>query len=259
MAFKDDVRKAVMAVADGLPALERSIVVNDTQWVIQDAPTPEQYAAAKAGPGTVMFALYSNPPAKIVLFEKIIRLNHYPVQDTVAHEIQHRLGYDHSMDEFTFGCGVNVGDLMQPASAAGASDNCPPCRIHEVLASAERLAWGLASYSRGKPGVPRGLGGTVPLIRARLLQARALLPRLEPLLPDRTGQIRSLRGLVGRAFVAYAGTVDAASAARAYREVHRAWQASYELAWAYFVLNPPPAPACVQPRRWAVVEAPGTG
>lgn len=267
MAFKDDVNQAIHQVASALPAFERKIALpvqegGETAYFIQPVPSAEQLTLARAEPGAVMFALYTNPPAKIVFFQEPIMANHYPVRLVVEHELNHRLGFDHSLDEFAIGCGMNTGDGMyQPSTyGTGASDSCPVCRQHELLAVAERLAFGIARYSTDQSAIPKGVGGTVPLVRQRLLQARAVIPSLDAMLPDRKGQVRSLLGAVGRAAIAY--TTDRMTpdqARQAYPAVGAAWRASYELAVAYFAANPGPQPACGHPARWAVAEPRGRG
>lgn len=210
---------------------DQQLVALDTRWQVLAEPTPAEVELANLPVGTVMFALYTSPPPTVTLYSGPIERERMNLREVIRHELEHRLGYDHQLDRIVQPCGVQV---VPRAPAVGHNDACPVCRMHRHLAEADRLAAGLAIASQQQGRIPLGLGGTVPLMRRELAQARALVPDLETMLPDRRGELRSLQGSIGRSLQGIEGTVDPSRAQDAARTIHESWWAAYQLAWSHF-------------------------
>lgn len=212
----------------------------DTTWRIQPSPTPDQLAdlGPYGRPDMYPLGIYQNRAGwggvpTITVYSDSIAYWGYPLQEVVQHELQHRLGFDHSLDH------MNHVLVARPQQTPGWPSNCPVCRLVAKLAEAERLAAGLVIALRQQGHIPAGLGGTIPLIKQTLLEARSMMGEVASMMPDRQGEVRSLLGSIGRAVQAYDGLVPAAALDEAAGQAWEAWWQGYQLAWGYFAARRP--------------------
>jgi hypothetical protein len=115
---------------------------------------------------------------------------------------------------------------------------CPVCAVHREAAEANALLAGLAARAAATGEIPPGLGGTIPLARKCLDDARANLPDVALAFPDLRSDIERCDRELAAAHKSLDGTLGAAEITSASRRTGDAWAACYDLADAAFA---PPA------------------
>ena len=132
-----------------------------------------------------------------------------------------------------------AGAPILPPAASG--DNCPVCRAHREAAEAMALMEGLAGQVERSGELPAGLGGTVPLARRCLEEARDSLVAVAASFPDLHDEVRRADGVLAAAQSTLSGTLAPSMVPSVARQTREAWQSCYELARLAFA--PAAAPA----------------
>jgi hypothetical protein len=231
VGIESEVARAVQEACWSLTDQDRQLVCQETIWRIQAEPTIEQLAQVQAAPGEVPLGLYTQPPPTITIFEGPIRRARVPVASVVEHEIQHRLGEDHSLDVKMVACGLTTA-----ATGWTGSESCPMCRLYSRIAEASALLEDLSTVANQQGMVPPGLGGTIRLAQQRLTEAREILRQhIVVLLPNRHGEIRTLMRCLGRTIHDLEGPLTPRQIATAAGDIRRCRRDAHLLAWTYYL------------------------
>lgn len=241
---------------------EYADLLGTTVIEVHDHPSGRDLRLAGTPKGSLLLGLYTTPPARIQVFAvPTAEAGQDPV-DVFEHELGHRFGFDHSTHPVQTGLFVDpsqgpvvrctsyhpelaaavptaVADSASSAALVASGETCPVCRVHKRTAEAMALARGLRTraWLAAQPtSLPLGLGGTIPLMRAHLVEARKALPEVATLLPDRTGEIRSLdRQLVAALDVMQGDHLTTLETTPMAEATEAAWSSAYSLAHHYFL------------------------
>ncbi len=121
--------------------------------------------------------------------------------------------------------------ILPPATGG---DGCPVCRAHREAGEAMALMRGLAAKTAAAGEIPAGLGGTVPLARKSVEDARASLVDVATSFPHLRDEIRRADNALAAAHHTLTGTLDPSAVPDAARASEEAWNACYDLAEAAF-------------------------
>jgi hypothetical protein len=263
-SFADTVAKVNAAwgeVLATLPPDERELAgPENTNLGTEMRPNKRQLKMASVPPGYALLGVYVNGGKYVhqidIFHETCEQLGEDPA-DVVWHELTHRLGYDHTKEDVVVaqmarsdgtvecsGCtdpsqpGCSTCGTKHPVAQQtierGWGDSCPACMLHSRVAEADRLMAGLRMHSQVQHRIPPGLGGTIPLARQRIAEARGLAPLVGRMVPNRRGEVRSLETSLGSSYEALGAYLDEDSIVAVAKQVHQSWQTAYTLAWAVF-------------------------
>ena len=247
-------------IAHLLPPGERQLL-DDTEIVVVDQPSPEDKQLAQASPEDRLLGLFTHPPSRIQLFASDIMAAQYDVVDVAVHEIGHRMNYDHSLEEAnvamlerqgqTHHHGARIPGWLEPEAGIlpmaqvetrvlnSGGDQCPVCLLHQKTAECEKLLDGLRKRSHLQHRVPDGLGGLIPLLQVRVSEAQGTLALVEGMLPDRKGQTRMLSGQLQELGDSLQGWQTPESVSQAHALAYKAWDSSFDISHAAFLRRPP--------------------
>lgn len=220
--------------------------------LVADQASPRDRDLVGAGPNDHLLGLYTaqenNRNAEITVFANEAIAAHYDPMDIVRHEIGHYFELNHSSrvalvetnGDVTTVCADCERRSSPKLSAAphqppGMADTCPVCQLHTHMAQATMLLDGLRQRAHMQHQIPKGLGGTILLVRKRLNAASQTLPQVVPLMPNHPGLLRSFAGLLQRTQSAVAGMQTPESVSLAYSLSYRAWDLSYDIAHQYWL------------------------
>lgn len=111
---------------------------------------------------------------------------------------------------------------------------CPVCAVHREAAEANALVSGLAERAAAAGEIPPGLGGTIPIARKCLDDARAALSDVAQSFPNLRSEIERCDRELAAARSSLNGTLTPPMIAAAARRTTDAWVACYDLADAAF-------------------------
>ena len=121
--------------------------------------------------------------------------------------------------------------ILPPAQGG---DGCPVCRVHRQAGEAMALMRGLAEHVAMVGEVPAGLGGTVPLARRSVEEARDGLVDVATVYPHLIAEVRLADEALAVAQQSLSGTLAPSMVPSVAADTTVAWKACYELARAAF-------------------------
>src|SRR5215472_2024828 len=201
-AFADEVRAAIAEILAATPVDSERSMVEDTEYVVADEPTAEELALAEVPQGSILLGLYTSPPSRVTLFAGPIAVSGQRPRDILRHEVGHRLGFDHTLDHVAMGTVASAAGAARATARAAASydiagteslradwnDACPICKLYAKTAHAASLMADLNFAAQLEHMIPAGLGGTIPLARRDVDEARGFLLLVTPMVPDQADE-----------------------------------------------------------------------
>src|SRR5215472_11474024 len=194
-AFADEVRAAIAEILAATPVDSERSMVEDTEYVVADEPTAEELALAEVPQGSILLGLYTSPPSRVTLFAGPIAVSGQRPRDILRHEVGHRLGFDHTLDHVAMGTVATGARAAAWYDIAGTeslradwNDACPICKLYAKTAHAASLMADLNFAAQLEHMIPAGLGGTIPLARRDVDEARGFLLLVTPMVPDQADE-----------------------------------------------------------------------
>jgi hypothetical protein len=161
------------------------------------------------------------------------------VSEIALHEVGHLIDPEGNPD---YAAELAVAPIEEDpadvvATLQGVDAHCHFCEASNGLAICTMDMDGTRQRAHLRHQVPRGLGGLIPATRKRLLVVLHELDEAEPLLPGRSGQFDMVREMIGDCQVALSGNaLGPDDISQAHKLLYRAWDANFDLVWAYYML-----------------------
>lgn len=258
-AAQQEATAALEELVGAVGHTDRALLFN-TDIGIEDSPTAGDNAQVGTPRDALLVGMFTAPPSRVTVFERHVRTAGLTIRQVTLHELGHAMGYLHGecgpvigcLSAYADGClhctdpaaGRAQAALAPAPRGSGVGDNCPMCKLHRALAEADRLLAGASLAGPGTLGdLAPGAGGTIPVVRRRMAEARALIPTVARMAPAEWPSIAELDACLTRSQQLLGGHLDYVGADMAASNVHVCWQLGYQIVLTYFASVGHPAPA----------------